>query len=917
MPCFDSVKTYIIERSDPYVTFEFAYSLVPDGPIPPTEVPSGMIEIFPAGSTQPDSIRVHFADKGIDIRFTNIQSTACPLLSGSEGKSYRIKPDTTPTIDFSVTPVDVLACMGDTLKFVAKLNETVGFEASFEWHLPTQNPSVMLRPWRTVGITGEKRDTIRLVAAEYLDGLSSVDTLRVFASGSCGTTRNPEIARIRVEAAPVYHINIQSDHDQFRPGTIRQICENETLKVWADTLGLGLNFLSVRWDYPNSPNVEGNDTLNLTIPAGSFTLHARFYAAGTCGYSTPTSSLRVMVDNLPAVPQSRYAPWPCKEDDFEMNTLRDYWTDSIVWEWDENFNGSMPPDFFVVETSQNGLPSVTGSPTKNDSLYFKNVGISPFRLIATGWNHCGPRQDTILFTPSDSITPIPTDAFANFGSLRFCSGNEVVGALKIPFQHTNTRPNYIWTFNEDWTLVKDSINKADETLMVWFIPGTSAGTMSVFADSRGCGITDPVISENFRPTVLRLKATQSAETTLYGDASVSIFVNPNDVGMVSQPDNNQGTGEFNVVFLPLDRFTITGDQSVALNFAYLTNEEFVVKATEKSAPFGQLCWITDTVYLHVEGSYRFSVGYHDSVCLNSDFPLNAIHTGGEPTTYLQRWFKLDSEGTPVEISQHIEVTQPITTLGDMHFWAVGSSWLRTGVGPLETAPGERFFDTIPFTVKSIDSIIARIETVESVRIIGNRVDVARELYPIFDSVLLGEKLRITGVVERRPAGYPHFLFEWDAAEISDSASEFAGFSPEPGDTNVAFTGLIFSPQMFYFAVHDTTAYGCFSMDSVLIGVRQLTGNKNDFVEIPGAFTPHNQDGINDIFMKNVDEITIFNRWGVVIFEAKGPEAQKGWDGRYPKTGRMVDKGDYFYIITIYEHNDKTKKSTKTGVVTVI
>jgi gliding motility-associated-like protein len=172
-------------------------------------------------------------------------------------------------------------------------------------------------------------------------------------------------------------------------------------------------------------------------------------------------------------------------------------------------------------------------------------------------------------------------------------------------------------------------------------------------------------------------------------------------------------------------------------------------------------------------------------------------------------------------------------------------------------------------------------------------------------------------VDKRPENYPHFFFEW-GAEILNPNSEFTGFSPVPVNTNVAHTGLIFSPQIFFFAVYDTSAYGCFSIDSIQIMTRQLTGNPNDdFVKIPGAFTPHNNDGINDVFMRNVDEITILNRWGVVLYEATGQKAREGWDGRNMKTNRVVDKGDYFYIITIYDPNDKTIKSTKTGVVTVL
>jgi gliding motility-associated-like protein len=257
-------------------------------------------------------------------------------------------------------------------------------------------------------------------------------------------------------------------------------------------------------------------------------------------------------------------------------------------------------------------------------------------------------------------------------------------------------------------------------------------------------------------------------------------------------------------------------------------------------------------------------------------------------------------------------------------------------------------DTFRFSVRGLDSLIASFARIESVQIVGNRVNVVRELHPKLDNtVLLGEKLRFIGDVEGRDSGYSHFLFKWGNEKISGGPPlpylehpllssgfppefEYAGFRPCPGDSNkIAFSGLIFYPQTFYFAVEDTTALGCFSMDSVVIRIVPLQGNpKFDFGEIPGVFTPHVRDGRNDYFMrnKNVNEITILNRWGAIIHQATGENAKKGWDGRDSRTNRMVDRGDYFYIITIYENITVTggdqninsvKKHTKTGVVTVL
>lgn len=62
--------------------------------------------------------------------------------------------------------------------------------------------------------------------------------------------------------------------------------------------------------------------------------------------------------------------------------------------------------------------------------------------------------------------------------------------------------------------------------------------------------------------------------------------------------------------------------------------------------------------------------------------------------------------------------------------------------------------------------------------------------------------------------------------------------------------------------------------------------------IPNVFTP-NGDGINDIFLENMDEVEliIINRWGQKVFEGIG-----GWDGMC--NGKEMSAGTYFYMITM-------------------
>jgi gliding motility-associated-like protein len=69
--------------------------------------------------------------------------------------------------------------------------------------------------------------------------------------------------------------------------------------------------------------------------------------------------------------------------------------------------------------------------------------------------------------------------------------------------------------------------------------------------------------------------------------------------------------------------------------------------------------------------------------------------------------------------------------------------------------------------------------------------------------------------------------------------------------------------------------------------------------VPNVFTP-NGDGKNDVFTFNAVNmgqitITIFDRWGLKMFEATDTGNIR-WDGKN-KSGKTVTDGTYFYILT--------------------
>lgn len=69
------------------------------------------------------------------------------------------------------------------------------------------------------------------------------------------------------------------------------------------------------------------------------------------------------------------------------------------------------------------------------------------------------------------------------------------------------------------------------------------------------------------------------------------------------------------------------------------------------------------------------------------------------------------------------------------------------------------------------------------------------------------------------------------------------------------------------------------------------------LDIPNAFSPQNQDGVNDEWKVSFKSIVrfechIFNRWGKKLFSTTDPA--QGWDGR--SGGKFVPAGVYYYVI---------------------
>jgi gliding motility-associated-like protein len=107
------------------------------------------------------------------------------------------------------------------------------------------------------------------------------------------------------------------------------------------------------------------------------------------------------------------------------------------------------------------------------------------------------------------------------------------------------------------------------------------------------------------------------------------------------------------------------------------------------------------------------------------------------------------------------------------------------------------------------------------------------------------------------------------------------------------------------------------IDSVLIN---LIIEEDLIFYVPNAFTPNEGEYNNNftpVFTSGYDpnqyRLTIFNRWGEIIFESH--DTNYGWDGSYQGLG-IVQDGTYIWKIELKEKKS-SKKHLFTGHVTVL
>lgn len=129
-----------------------------------------------------------------------------------------------------------------------------------------------------------------------------------------------------------------------------------------------------------------------------------------------------------------------------------------------------------------------------------------------------------------------------------------------------------------------------------------------------------------------------------------------------------------------------------------------------------------------------------------------------------------------------------------------------------------------------------------------------------------------------PEGY--FEYEWDEGTLGASLL-----------LNPVVNGTTYS-------VSFVDGSGCAFSSSILMDYNNLPTNfLLNF--LPNVFSPNN-DGINDEFKMDAEDydfyhLTIFNRWGSVVFNTK--QINEFWNGK-DSNGKVYPTGTYFYILKL-------------------
>jgi gliding motility-associated-like protein len=215
-----------------------------------------------------------------------------------------------------------------------------------------------------------------------------------------------------------------------------------------------------------------------------------------------------------------------------------------------------------------------------------------------------------------------------------------------------------------------------------------------------------------------------------------------------------------------------------------------------------------------------------------------------------------------------------------------------------------------------------IDTLGNVLAVGDTLtidpppDIHTYIFVVSDGICAASDTAMVEVFEspKADAGPDHEIKTDESVVIGGNPTapenSIISWSPSLGLSDTIVANPVASPfeTTQYIVLVTETEHGCMSSDTMMVTVVP------DFIPNDG-FTP-NGDGINDIWnIGNIEqfpniEVTIFNRWGELLFSSTGYNVP--WDGLYD--GNPVPVGTYYYVIDLH---DERYPDAFTGPLTIM
>jgi gliding motility-associated-like protein len=142
------------------------------------------------------------------------------------------------------------------------------------------------------------------------------------------------------------------------------------------------------------------------------------------------------------------------------------------------------------------------------------------------------------------------------------------------------------------------------------------------------------------------------------------------------------------------------------------------------------------------------------------------------------------------------------------------------------------------------------------------------------------------------------------------ASSYSSVTPYPYNSGSAIYQSAGSYTVLLMVSQTVGTVSCVGTATAVVNV-ELPSD----LTVPNVFTP-NGDGVNDNFTlltTNIKDIkcTIFDRWGVKVYDVTSDKGNISWDGKN-FGGKEMPAGTYFYILTAEGKDAKTEWTDNEG-----